>query len=294
LVADGQDFAPFLFMEAETSQSTETYYKVLAWAHANRNRLLIGLAVVVVAGVVAGIVAWHNNQQEADANASLFNLPLATAGNPAATAPPPGAYLDIARQYPGTSAGEYAELLAAESLFVDGKFPDAQHEFSSFLDNHSDSALVPQAKMGMAASLEAQGKIPEAIQQYQAIVSSYPSELNVISPAKLTLARLLDQENHPDQALNLYADLARSQNPGDPWAAEARERAQLLLAKHPELRRTEPTQTSTPFSMSQPASQTPSAAPAAPTPAPAPQIKTQNPPINLLPIPASSNPPGKP
>jgi predicted negative regulator of RcsB-dependent stress response len=281
-------------MEAETSQSTETYYKVLAWLHVNRKRLVIGLVVVVVAAVVAGIIAWHNNQQESDANASLFRLPLETASGPAVTAPPPSAYLDVARQYPNTSAGEYAELLAAESLFIDGKYPDAQGEFSNFLQNHSESALVPQAKMGVAACLEAQGKIPEAIQKYQELVSGYPNELNVIAPAKLTLARLLDQENHPDQALNLYADLARSQNPNDPWASEARERAQLLLSKHPELRRTEPApQASAPFSMSQPASQKPSA-PAAQAPAPAPQIKTQNPPINLLPLSGSSNSPGKP
>jgi outer membrane protein assembly factor BamD (BamD/ComL family) len=210
------------------------------------------------------------------------------------TAPPSSAYLEIARQYPNTSAGEYAELLAAESLFTDGKYPDAQHEFSSFVENHPESPLVPQAKLGVAASLEAQGKIPDAIQQYQALVSSYPNELNVISPAKLTLARLLDQENHPDQALNLYADLARSQNPNDPWGAEARERAQILLAKHPELRRTEPTQTSTPFSLAPSAGQTSTQVPAPQAPAPAPQIKTQNPSINLLPLPATSNSPAKP
>jgi hypothetical protein len=92
--------------------------------------------------------------------------------------------------------------------------------------------------------------------------------------------------------MNLYADLARSQDPNDPWSAEARERAQLLLAKHPELRKTEPPPSSAPFSISPPVNPIQSASPAT---APAPQIKTQNPAVNLLSIPSeSSNSTGKP
>jgi hypothetical protein len=61
--------------------------------------------------------------------------------------------------------------------------------------------------------------------------------LSIFSPAKLTLARLYEQIDQPQQALNNYVELARmlTQNPNDPWAAEARERAQLLASKHPEL-----------------------------------------------------------
>jgi hypothetical protein len=61
--------------------------------------------------------------------------------------------------------------------------------------------------------------------------------MSIISPAKLTLARLYEESNQPQQALTYYAELARvlNQNPYDPWAAEARERAQLLASKHPEL-----------------------------------------------------------
>ena len=97
----------------------------------------------------------------------------------------------------------------------------------------------PRPRLASAACLEAEGKSADAIQKYQSIISAYPSDINITGPAKLTLARLYEQANRPDQALTFYSELARSQNPYDPWAAEARERGELLLAKHPELRRAE-------------------------------------------------------
>jgi TolA-binding protein len=274
-------------MEAESTQSTgstDTFYKVLGWLHAYRKRLLTGAIAAAIIGLIAGAVAWKKDQNEADANAKLFALSVSGAAGPRAAAPPtPGAFLDVATSYPSTSAGEYAELLAAESLFVDGSYPQAQHEFSRFIDQHPESALVPQAKVGVASSLEAQGKVPEAIQKYQEILSGYPGEYNIVSPARLTLARLFEQQNKPDQALKLYSELAGIQNPYDPWASEARERGMLLLAKHPELRQmlTPPTAAPEAFPLTRSASATPAAIPAPAAPA-------SKPPVNLLNIPALS------
>jgi predicted negative regulator of RcsB-dependent stress response len=281
-------------MEAETSQtqSTETYYKVLAWLHANRKRLLIGIGVVAAVGLIAGFIAWRKGQEAADADAQLFELPVASAPNTPVIAPVPSAYLDLAREYPNTSAGEYAVLFGAESLFIDGNYPESQQEFSKYIEDHPESPLVAQAKVGVAACLEAEGKASDAIQKYQQIVSEYANELSITGPAKLTLGRLYEQANRPDQALTFYSELARSQNPYDPWAAEARERGELLLAKHPELRRTESAPSPAPFSISLPG--TPSAS-APPATTPAPETKTENPTVNLLNIPgASSNVTGKP
>jgi predicted negative regulator of RcsB-dependent stress response len=275
-------------MEAETSQtqSTETYYIVLAWLHANRKRLVIGIAVVAGLGLIAGFTAWNKAQSAADANARLFELPVASAPNMPVIPPAPSAYLDLASKYPNTSAGEYAMLFGAESLFIDGNYTESQQEFSKYIEDHPESPLVAQAKMGVAACLEAEGKASDSIQKYQQIVSSYPNEVNVSEPAKLTMARLYEQENRPDQALSFYSELARSQNPYDPWAAEARERGELLLAKHPELRRTEPSPAPAPFSISQPVN---------PTASPPPATKPANPTPNLLNFPAaSSNTTGKP
>jgi predicted negative regulator of RcsB-dependent stress response len=282
-------------MDAGTSdtRSTEAFYKALAWLHANQKRLLIGGGIIIGAGLIAGIYAWKKSSDAADANATLFNLPLSTmTGAPSPAAPtPPSTYLSVAERYPGTSAAEYAQLLGAEALFVDNKYKEAEREFSAYLTDHPGGAMAAQSQMGVAASLEAQGNRAEAIQKYSTIISTYPSDPSVTEPAKLTLARLYEQANRPDQSLSLYAELARNANAYDPWAAEARERGQLLLVKHPELQRTEqpPPPGTAPLS-APPAAKAPGA-----TPPPAAQAKPANPANNLLTFPTTTpNPPNKP
>jgi predicted negative regulator of RcsB-dependent stress response len=276
-------------MEAETSQpnSVETYYRILSWIHERRKPLLIGVGAVAVVGLVVGLMSWNKSQDAEHADEKLFELPVGSGQSAAVLAPPPSAYLDIAKEYPNTSAAEYASLLGAEQLFIDGNYAESEHAFSQFATDYPDSPLIAQAKMGVATCLEAQGKNSEALQNYQAVVSTYSSELNVSEPAKLTMARLYEQENRPDQALTFYSELARSQNPYDPWAAEARERGELLLAKHPELRRTEQSQAPAPGTV-------PLAAPAAKSATPAPAAKSPSQGLNLLNFPAASgNAPAK-
>jgi tetratricopeptide (TPR) repeat protein len=178
---------------------------------------------------------------------------------------------------------------------MQAKYPEAQQDFAKFLAQYPDSQLVPEARLGVAASIEAQGNTKEAVQKYQELVNAFPGETHISSPARLTLARLYEQENQPQLALGLYSQLAQSQNPYDPWAAEARERGQLLLAKHPELRKAEappgPAATTTPFSLPPPAARSSTAAPAkapsAAKPAPAPTGAKSGP--NFLQLPSSSS-----
>jgi predicted negative regulator of RcsB-dependent stress response len=228
-------------MEADSTQSTEAYLKWLAWFHANRTKVLAATVIIVVIAVVAGVMMWQRAQAQAEASAQLFSVPLAVADGNQVIPVSSSKLLEVAQKYPDTRAGEYAELLGAESLFVEGKYSDAEHAFSKFVDAHPDSDLLAQAKVGVAASLEGQGKLADAAQKYQEIVITYPSEANIVAPAKLTLARIDEEQNKPEQALNYYEELARVNNPYDPWAAEARERGSLLLAKHPELRKAPPT-----------------------------------------------------
>ena len=221
-------------MDAQT-ETTDVYIRTIEWLHAKRKPLLIGVIVVAVIGLVWAVMTWKKNQDEADANAQFFAAPsLGMARSGLVSAAP---LLEVAREYPDTAAGEHARILAAEELFTQGQYPEAYQQFSDFLTTYPNSTLVPQARVGIAASLEAEGKSSDAISKYHDIILAYPSDASIISPAKLTLARLYEEGNQPQQALSYYAELARmlKQNPYDPWASEAQERAQLLLSKHPEL-----------------------------------------------------------
>jgi predicted negative regulator of RcsB-dependent stress response len=219
----------------ETTDTTVSIYSFLDWLHTNRKKIGAGAIAVAVVALVVALSVWKKGQNQADANNLLFSVPSLLALSPRQAPANPEAFLNIAHEYPGTSAGEQAQLLAAERLFLDGQYAEADHEFSKFVAEHPDSPLRPQAQVGVAASLEAEGKATEAMQKYRDVVAMYATDPNIASPAKLTLARLNEEQNKPEQALTYYEDLARDTNPYDPWAAEARERRELLLAKHPEL-----------------------------------------------------------
>lgn len=224
----------------ETVESTETYFKLLNWLHANRKPLVIGGVIIAVIAVAWAIISWQKSETESEADAQLMNTPLASLQQGRLEPTPATPFLDIAKQYPNTPAGEYADLLGAERLFIAGKYADAHQQFSAFAEQNPDSPLIAQAKYGIAACLEGEGKLSDAAAKYQEVVSSYPTDPGIAAPARLTLARLDEQLNRVEQALTIYEQLAQSKNPYDPWAAEAQERGMALLMKHPELRRPPP------------------------------------------------------
>jgi TolA-binding protein len=284
------------FMDAET-QSTDLYIRTIEWLHLRRKPLLIGVIVVAVVGLAWAVIVWKKGQDEADANAQFFATPslgLVRAG-PVSTAP----LLEVAREYPGTAAGEHARVLAAEEMFTQGQYPESYQQFSDFLTTYPDSTLASQAKVGVAACLEAEGKTSDAIAKYHDIILAYPTDMSIVSPAKLTLARLYEEVNQPQQALSYYGELARmlKQKPYDPWASEAQERAQLLIAKHPELMRSQTGAApgGPPPGLSVPAPATPTSSQPAATLKPSQPVAPAGNGLKLLTIPgASSNSTGKP
>ena len=207
----------------------------MAWLHVNRQRVLIAIGLLLAMILGVALYKWKKTNDEVRANAALFALPSLIGVTGRTDTPRAEDFQKVSSEYPSSKAAERAELLAAGIMFTDGKYLDAQRQFSKFLEKHEGSDLQSQAAIGVAASLEAQGKIPEAVAKYQELLVKYPAE-NIISPAKLTLARLMETQNKPGEALKLYDDLARSQNQYDPFAGEARERREQLLEKNPGLK----------------------------------------------------------
>jgi predicted negative regulator of RcsB-dependent stress response len=219
-------------MEADT---TVTLYNIYGGLHTNRKRVLAGAVVVVVVAAIVGIVMWNKTQKEAEANQALLTTPSLIAAAAPGDSPTAKALLDVSQKYPGTSAGVAAGLLAAKQLFLDGKFAEAQQEFTKFAADHSGNPLVPQADVGIAACLEARGNTGDAVNQYKKVNAIYAGLPSVVVPVKLTLGRLSEADNKPTQAITYYKELININDPNDPWVREAYERFQLLVSKHPEL-----------------------------------------------------------
>jgi predicted negative regulator of RcsB-dependent stress response len=222
---------------------------VLIWVEQRRKQLLIATVVTVAAVAAIGIYNWTQQQKEADANAAV----AAAAAGPVASEENKlnaDALLKVANDFAGTSSAERALILAGSALYGQGKYADAQAAFAKFLGDHSGSQLSSLASIGLAVSLDAQGKSDEAIAKYEEITRN---NVSGIGQVKLNLASLYEKQNKPAQALAVYESLVASQM-GTGWASEAEDRKSSLLAQHPELAKAAPAPAAA-------ASMTPAAAP---------------------------------
>lgn len=231
-------------MNVEATQSTRLY-EFLAWVIENKKRLLIVGSAVTAVGVGLYLYVWQQDQKELAASQALSELraPLGPAGRLQPVAAE--AYLKIAAQYPGTSAGARALLMGAGGLFNEGKYPEARSEFERFLREYSEHSFAGHASLGVATCLDAQDKIAEAIAKYQEVAARFASEPAVSHPARLALARLQETQKKPEEAFKIYVEMARAQPPTT-WSDDARFRMEALLKTHPQLAATLMTRTNAP------------------------------------------------
>lgn len=188
--------------------------KFWPWVIANTKQLIAtGVAIVVV---VFGIVFYsnHQTQREVDAGEALSHALFENRGA--------DVLLKVASDYPGTRAGQRALLEGAQALFNVSRYADALTQFQNFLNAYPDSELVPNANLGVAASLEAQGQLDKAAGSYQKVVNQ--SAVGVAMNAKFGLARIYQLQGKTADAEKIYEDIVK-QSQNSPYAQEAAMRA---------------------------------------------------------------------
>jgi TolA-binding protein len=225
-------------MSAEATQ-TISVYDVLGWLETNKTPVIAACVAAVVIGFGIAAYEWKSSQTEVQASDALLQLKT-TFGRSEETNPvPASAYLSVASQYPGTTAGERALLLGAGQLFSEGKYPEAQSEFSKFLRDRPQSPFAATAAYGVAASLEAQGKQDEALAAYQNLSVRFPNS-SILPDSKLAVGRIYVAKNQPESALRVYDELIKSPDLSGAGtaASEAATARQQLLAKYPDLVKT--------------------------------------------------------
>jgi predicted negative regulator of RcsB-dependent stress response len=210
----------------------------LAWVETNKQKLLIGAAVVAAGIIACSIYQWRRNEVEAAASAALYKIQATASQTERPAGPSAQEYLQLAATFPKTSAGGRALLFGAEGLFRENKFAEAKTQFENFLRTYPDHELTPTAAFGIAVVWDAMDKTNEALTAYQDVITRYAGSV-VASQAKLNLARHSEAKGDLGQALKIYEELARP-TASSAWAAEASARRGQLLAHHPELARTNP------------------------------------------------------
>jgi TolA-binding protein len=208
-------------------------HKALAWFEANMKQTLWGAGIVAVVGVIIALFLYRQNEADIAASEALSNVAMPQAAVGGSRTDTAEAYLKVAATYPKSRAGSRALLLAAGSLFVDGKYPEAKAQFERFKRDYSDSPFIAEALLGIAACLEAQNQPREAMAAYKEVIDRHPSDSNV-PHAKFALGRLNEAQNEPEKARILFEDVERTEPYGS-LGDEARMRLEDLKTKYPKL-----------------------------------------------------------
>ena len=207
---------------------TAYLFKLWPWIEANINRLIYGAVIIVATGILIAFYFWQQNQKEIAAGQALTEL-VTSAPSDSGASQLADAYLKIAANFSGTHAGGRAMVQGAAALFEAGKYAEAQAQFKKYLETHPGDVFCAQAALGVAASLDAQGKTDLAASAYQRVISGF-SDLNVVNVAKFALAQIDERQGRLADAENLYEDVARN-NPNGSSGSEAALRAMELKTR---------------------------------------------------------------
>jgi len=202
--------------------------RIWAWFETNKKPAAVAGGIAVIVGLVVWFVVWQQAQKQIDAGNALSDVAVGSGGQRTDT---PEAYLRVAANFPKSSAGAQAVLLAAANLFADGKFPEAQAQFEKFIREYRESPFMSQALLGVAACLEAEGKTEQALTAYKDLVTRHAKE-SVIPQAKFALARLYEAQGKPELARDLFEQIEHD-NPYGSLGSEAGMRLEDLNTKYP-------------------------------------------------------------
>ncbi len=210
------------------SQGSSLQLDLLAWYEVNKRSVFIGLGLIIL--VVAGLIIRKNHKQSQLEESSQALLALETTAGETNRIPVEK-LVAVAQQHPGTPAAIQATLLAGRELFHQGKYADARARFDA-VAAESGHDLQPIGLFGVAACLDAENKLTEALGAYQAIIN-LPAAASLANQARLAKARLHETLKQPQEAMALYDQIARSESPA--LANDAMIRKAALVRLHPEL-----------------------------------------------------------
>jgi TolA-binding protein len=213
-------------MQTQELTVSDHLLKLWPWLEANAKRLAFGAALLVIAIFVFSFYNYRQNVNSINAGEALTQAGMSNTGSQLADA-----CLKIATDYSGTAAGQRALLQGATALFAIDRFADAQVQFQKFLDTYPDNSLAPQAALGVAASLDAQGKTDLAIAAYQKAIGQ-TADANVLTAAKFALARIDEAQGKFADADKIYSEIARTY-PNSSMGSEAQMREAQLKTKAP-------------------------------------------------------------
>ena len=206
--------------------------KTLTWIEVNRRLLLRAGAGVVALIVLVAVFIQYQTGKETSASHALSEVRLPF--NPSVATDPGTAekLFKVATDHKGTKAATRALIMSAGVLFTDKEFAKAQERFNALLQEYPECPWVADAHLGVAASLEAQGKTEDAIRKYEDLRKRFATA-PIADDVKLALGRLYEKTD-PTNAFRLFEELIKS-GPNSASSSEASLFQEAMIKRNPEL-----------------------------------------------------------
>ncbi len=194
------------------------------WFKVNQKPVTLALGGLVAA--VAAVVIWQKSAETKVQNAerAFFQAQTAASANPTTAL----AELEkVATRYAGTSAGDRAALLAAQSMLTQGKAAEALKQLEALSARGGAARLGSTLQTLLAAAFESLNKPSEAAKAYLAAAAVSVGDAKVQRQADA--ARAFMAAGNGPEAMKLWTELAKDQK--GPLAAEAHVRLGELAVK---------------------------------------------------------------
>jgi outer membrane protein assembly factor BamD (BamD/ComL family) len=206
-------------------KSDDPLENLTLWLQANSRTLAIAAAVVVAAGLGIYGVRASDEKKRANASTALYaaQAPLADGRLEEARTALEG----VASRYKGTTAGEQAVLILAQTLFDDGQFGEGIARLQAGRGGASNAFAASMEAM-VAAGFEAQGNFATAAQHYANAAKVAVSELERDSYL-LAQARQTMMAGQRAEAITLFEAIQAKES--SPFVQEASVRLGELRAR---------------------------------------------------------------
>ncbi|MDA8243301.1 MAG: tetratricopeptide repeat protein [Elusimicrobia bacterium] len=193
--------------------------RALEWIKKNRETFIGSVVILLAAGVFAVYFFMHYRDTRDSAWKALFIAQQTGFGGNAAEAQKQ--LESVEASFAGTAAAAYAVMTRGDILFAQGKYKDAEAEYSKIA---SDKTLAPFAIYSLGKSKEADGDLPGAQAQYSDFLSKFPESF-LAPEVHSSLARTQEMAGAKDLARGSYEKISLLY-PDTPWAMEAKARLQ--------------------------------------------------------------------
>lgn len=205
--------------------SDEPLDNLTHWLQANGKAVGIGAVVVVIAGVAVWGIRASDAKKAANASTALYAAQAPLYENKTDVAQT--ALSEVASRYQGTSAGEQAVLLLAQTYYDSDDFAQGIEQLEAARSGAS-VAFTASMESLMAAGYEGMLDFQKAAEAYASAASSAQSETER-DGYRLSQARALVRADKSAEAAAIFESLLADRS--SPYAQEAAVRLGELQAK---------------------------------------------------------------